>query len=281
MQKAEKMKELRVFAKEIRVEALKTIGSLGFGHVGGSMSVVEALAVLYGEVMKVDPKNPRWEDRDWLVLSKGHAGPVAYATFGLMGFYPMEEAYTLNQPGTKFPSHTDRKLTPGVDLPTGSLGQGVSTATGAALGNKIDGRDNHVFCVIGDGEADEGQVWEGLHFAYAHKLDNIIYFFDNNGYQLDGPTDDILAHGSLAKKAEAFGLYTQEIDGHDVKAIYDAIQNAYAKKGVPSCIVLDTSKGKGATFAEPKHDHSSQPSEEQWTEAIAAAEKALDAIKNA
>ena len=231
--------------------------------------------------MKFDPKNPRWEDRDWLVLSKGHAGPVAYATFGLMGFYPLEEAYTLNQPGTKFPSHTDRKLTPGVDLTTGSLGQGVSTATGAALGNKIDGRDNHVFCVIGDGEADEGQVWEGLHFAYAHKLDNIIYFIDNNGYQLDGPTDDILAHGSLAKKAEAFGLYTQEIDGHDVKAIYDAIQNAYAKKGVPSCIVLDTCKGKGATFAEPKHDHSSQPNEEQWAEALAAAEKALEDAKNA
>lgn len=231
--------------------------------------------------MKFDPKNPRWEDRDWLVLSKGHAGPVAYATFGLMGYYPMEEAYTLNHPHTKFPSHTDRKLTPGVDLTTGSLGQGASTATGAALGNKIDGRDSHVFCVIGDGEADEGQVWEAFHFAYAHKLDNIIYFIDNNGYQLDGPTADILDHGNIAKKAESFGLYTQEIDGHDVKAIYDAIQNAYAKKCVPSCIVLDTSKGKGATFAEPKHDHSSQPNEEQWAEALAAAEKALEDAKNA
>ena len=156
-----------------------------------------------------------------------------------------------------------------------------STATGAALGNKIDGRDNHVFCVIGDGEADEGQVWEALHFAYAHKLDNIVYIFDNNGYQLDGTTKDILDHGSLAKKAEGFGLYTQEIDGHDVNAIYEAIQNAYAKKGVPSCIVLNTSKGKGATFAEPKHDHSSQPKEDQWVEAIAAAEKALEDAKNA
>ena len=145
----------------------------------------------------------------------------------------------------------------------------------------MDGRDNHVFCVIGDGEADEGEVWEAFHFAYAHKLDNIIYFIDNNGYQLDGPTADILDHGNIAKKAEAFGLYTQEIDGHDVKAIYDAIQNAYAKKGVPSCIVLDTCKGKGATFAEPKHDHSSQPNEEQWAEALAASEKALEEIKNA
>lgn len=200
---------------------------------------------------------------------------------GLMGFYPMEEAYTLNQPGTRFPSHTDRKLTPGVDLTTGSLGQGVSTATGAALGNKIDGRDSYVYCVIGDGEADEGQVWEGFHFAYAHKLDNIIYFVDNNGYQLDGPTGDILAHGDMAKKVAGFGLHVQEIDGHDVKAIYEAIQKAKETKGVPSCIVLNTSKGKGATFAEPKHDHSSQPKEEQWLEAIAASEKELEAAKNA
>ena len=201
------VKKCNVLAAEIRLETLKVIHSRGFGHVGGSMDLADLMAVLYGEVMKFDPKNPRWEDRDWLVLSKGHAGPVAYATFGLMGFYPMEEAYTLNQPHTKFPSHTDRKLTPGVDLTTGSLGQGASTAAGAALGNKID--------------------------------------------------------------------------GHDVQAIYDAIQNAYAKKGVPSCIVLDTCKGKGATFAEPKHDHSSQPTEEQWAEAIAASEKALEAVKNA
>ncbi len=193
----------------------------------------------------------------------------------------MEEAYTLNQPHTKFPSHTDRLLTPGVDLTTGSLGQGISAAMGAAMGNKIDGRDNHVFVVIGDGEADEGQVWEAMHFASAHKLDNVVVFVDNNGYQLDGPTDDILPHRDIAKKCEAFGLYTQEIDGHDVTAIYNAIQNAYAKKGVPSCIVLDTIKGKGATFAEPKREHSSQPSEELWTEALAAAEKALADLMNA
>jgi transketolase len=274
-------KACKILAARIRLETLKVIRSRGFGHVGGSMDLADLMAVLYGEVMKFDPKNPRWEDRDWLVLSKGHAGPVAYATFGLMGYYPMEEAYTLNQPHTKFPSHTDRLLTPGVDLTTGSLGQGVSAAMGAALGNKIDGRDSHVFVVVGDGEADEGQVWEAFHFAYAHKLDNVVVFVDKNGYQLDGSTDDILAHGDIAKKCEAFGLYTQEIDGHDVTAIYNAIQNAYAKKGVPSCIVLDTIKGKGATFAEPKREHSSQPSGEQWAEAIAASEQALAAIENA
>ena len=153
------------------------------------------------------------------------------------------------------------------------------TAAGAALGNRISGRSNRVFCVIGDGEADEGQVWEAFHFAYAHKLDNLIYIIDNNGYQLDGKTADILDHGSLAKKAEGFGLYTQEIDGHDVEAIYAAIQNACTTKGIPSCIVLDTIKGKGATFAEPKREHSSQPSEEAWQEAIAAAEEALKEVQ--
>ena len=200
------VKKIKTLAARIRLETLKVIRSRGFGHVGGSMDLADLMAVLYGEVMHFDPQNPRWEDRDWLVMSKGHAGPVVYATLGLMGYYPLEEAYTLNHPGTRFPSHTDRLLTPGVDLTTGSLGQGVSTATGAALANRIDGRDNRVFCVIGDGEADEGQVWEALHFAYAHKLDNIIYFFDNNGYQLDGPTAVILDHGSLAKKAEGDSL---------------------------------------------------------------------------
>ena len=269
-------KKCRELAAEIRLETLKIIRARGFGHVGGSMDLADLMAVLYGEVMKFDPKNPRWEDRDWFVMSKGHAGPVVYATLGLMGYYPVEEAYTLNQPHTKFPSHTDRKLTPGVDLTTGSLGQGASTAAGAALGNKISERDNRVFCVVGDGEADEGEVWEAFHFAAAHKLDNLVYFIDKNGYQLDGATDDILPHSDLAKKAEAFGLYTQEIDGHDVSAIYHAIQKAAEHKGTPACIVLDTCKGKGATFAETTHAHSSQPSEEEWQAAIAAAEKTLE-----
>ena len=274
-------KELNVLAADIRLETLRTIGSLGFGHVGGSMTVVETLAVLYGKVMKIDPKNPNMPERDWLVMSKGHAGPAVYATLGIMGYYDLQQTRTLNTPHTIFPSHVDRTKTPGVDMTCGSLGQGVSTAMGIAMGNRIDGRDNHVFVVIGDGEADEGQVWEGFHFAYAHKLDNVIAFIDKNDYQLDGATRDILDHGDIAKKAEAFGMYTQEVDGHDVEAIYNAIQNAYAKKGVPSCIVLDTIKGKGATFAEPKREHSSQPNAEQWAEALAAAEKALDDAKNA
>jgi transketolase len=283
MQKAEKMKELRVFAAEIRLEALKTIGSLGFGHVGGSMSVVEALAVLYGDVMKVDPKNPRWEGRDWCVMSKGHAGPAMYATLGLKGFYPLEQAYTLNQPHTNFPSHTDRTKTPGIDLTTGSLGQGMSSAVGAALGTKIDGQGNHVFVFVGDGESDEGQVWEGAEFAAQYKLDNLICFVDYNKYQLDGAVADIMGHGKgPGAKFDAFGWHVIDVaDGNDVEQIYDAVKAAYEVKGQPICIVLNTVKGKGATFAEPTHAHSSQPSKEQWDEAIAAAEKALAAVKAA
>lgn len=281
MQKAEKMQELRVFAQEIRLETLKTIGSLGFGHVGGSMSIIDALAVLYGEVMKVDPKNPRWEDRDWCVLSKGHAGPAMYATLGLKGFYPLEDAYTLNQPHTNFPSHTDRTKTPGVDLTTGSLGQGMSTATGAALGNKIDGRDNHVFVFVGDGEADEGQVWEGAQFAVHYKLDNLICFVDDNKYQLDGACENVMKHAKgIGAKFAAFGWNVVECeDGNDVEQIYDAVQAAYAVSGKPTCIVLNTIKGKGCTFAEPSGAHSSQPSKEQWDEAIAFAEAELAKVK--
>ena len=282
MQKAEKMQELRVFAQEIRLETLKTIGSLGFGHVGGSMSIIDALAVLYGEVMKVDPKNPRWEDRDWCVLSKGHAGPAMYATLGLKGFYPLENAYTLNQPHTNFPSHTDRTKTPGVDLTTGSLGQGMSTATGAALGNKIDGRDNHVFVFIGDGEADEGQVWEAAQFAVHYKLDNLVCLVDDNKRQLDGAVADVMSHGKgIGAKFDAFGWNVINVeDGNDVEQIYNATQQAYACKGKPSCLILNTVKGKGATFAEPSGAHSSQPTQEQWDEAIAAAEAALKKKKN-
>ena len=281
MQKAEKMKELRVFAQEIRVEALKTIGSLGFGHVGGSMSVVEALAVLYGDVMKVDPKNPHWADRDWCVMSKGHAGPAMYATLGLKGFYPVEQAYTLNQPHTNFPSHTDRTKTPGIDLTTGSLGQGMSTATGAALANKVDGRDNHVFVFVGDGECDEGQVWEAAQFAAHYKLDHLICFVDSNKRQLDGKVDDIMSHGKgIGAKFDAFGWNVIDVaDGNDVEQIYDAVQAAYATTGKPTCIVLNTVKGKGCTFAEPSGAHSAQPSKEQWDEAIAFAEAELAKVK--
>ena len=281
MSKEQKMQELREFAAEIRVETLKIIGSRGFGHVGGSMSLAYAYAVLYGAVMKYDPKNPTWEDRDWCVLSKGHGGPVMYATLGLKGFYPVENAYQLNQPHTTFPSHTDHLMTPGVDLTTGSLGQGISEAVGAALGNRAQGRDSHTFVFIGDGEADEGQVWEAAQFAAHYKMNNLICLVDNNGRQLDGDVNVVMSHGKgIGAKFDAFGWHVIDVaDGNDVEQIYDAIQEAYKVEDKPIALILNTVKGKGATFAESTGAHSSQPSKEEWDEAIKVAEENLAAVR--
>ena len=277
---AQRVYELKVLAAKTRLETLKIIHSLGNGHVGGSMSMADAMAVLYGEVMKVDPANPRWEDRDWFVLSKGHSGPVMYAALGLRGYYPLEEAYTLNHPHTKFPSHTDRNLTTGVDLTTGSLGQGMSEAVGAALANKLQGRTSHVFVAIGDGEADEGQIWEGAQFAAHYHLDHLVCLVDNNLKQLDGNCEDVMSHpNGIGAKFDAFGWNVIDVhDGNDVEQIYNAIMQAYATSGRPSCLILHTIKAKGATFAEPKGEHSSAPSEEQWQEALATSQAALEAL---
>ena len=264
MQKAEKMQELRVFAQEIRVETLKTVGSLGFGHVPGAMSVIDALAVLYGEVMKVDPKNPHWEDRDWCVLSKGHAGPAMYATLGLKGFYPVEEAYTLNQPHTNFPSHTDRTKTPGVDLTTGSLGQGMSTATGAALGNKLDGRDSHVFVFVGDGECDEGQVWEAAQFAAHYKLDNLCAIVDRNRLQISGNTEDVMKQDSQEERWAAFGWNVLSAPRNDMDALVHAFELAKHCKGKPTVIIANTTKGCGSSVMENKAEwHHKVPTPEE------------------
>ena len=281
MTKQEKMQELRVFAEQIRLETLKIIGARGFGHVGGSMSLAETMAVVYGAYMNIDPKNPRWEDRDWFVLSKGHAGPVMYATLGLKGFYPVSDAYQLNQPGTIFPSHTDRNKTPGVDLTTGSLGQCIGEAVGAAVGLKTQGKNSRVYVAVGDGESDEGAVWEAAQFAAHYKLDNLICFVDDNKRQLDGAVDKVMSHGKgIAAKFDAFGWNVITVaDGNDVEQIYDAVADALKVKNMPSCIVLNTIKGKGATFAESTGAHSSQPSKEEWDEAIAAAEARYAAVK--
>ena len=246
----EKNKELRVFAEEIRVETIKELAHLGFGHVGGSMSVVETLAVLYGSQMNYDPKNPTMEQRDRLVMSKGHAGPALYATLALKGFFPLERLKTLNQNGTTLPSHCDRLKTPGVDMTTGSLGQGISMALGLALGAKMRGKDFTTYLILGDGECDEGQVWEGALSAAHLKLDNLIAFVDWNKQQLDGAVDDVLDLGDIGQKFEDFGWHAVEVDGHDVSAIHDAIEDAKSRAGVPSMIVLDTVKGKGWSVTE-------------------------------
>jgi transketolase len=244
------LNQLKKFATEIRLETLKEIKSLGFGHIGGSMSIVETLAILYGKAMKINPQIPKWENRDWLVVSKGHAGPSVYAALALKGYFPIEELMTLNKPKTNLPSHCDRNKTIGIDMTTGSLGQGMSTAIGIALGNRLDRRDSYTYLILGDGECDEGQVWEGALFAHHHKLSHLITFIDNNKKQLDGYTKDINDLGNIAEKYDSFGWHVQDVDGSDLKKIYEAIEKAKEEKGKPSVIILDTIKGQGLKFVE-------------------------------
>lgn len=273
-------KELERFAARIRVETLKEFKEFGSGHVGGSMSTVETLAVLYGAVLNIDPKNPKWPNRDYLVISKGHSGPSLYATLALKGYFPLEMLMTLNKPGTDLPSHCDMNLTPGVDMTTGSLGQGISTAIGLALGNRLDNRDNKVYFILGDGECDEGQIWEGALFASHWKLDNLIGMVDYNKQQLDGYTKDVLNLGDLRAKFETFGWYAQSVDGHNVEEIYNAMQKAKETKGKPSMIVLNTVKGKGCVFAEGQiFNHHMSFSKKQCIDAITCAEKKLNNLE--
>jgi transketolase len=272
----EKVRELERFALEIRIETIRAIGHLGFGHLGGAMSVVEVLAVLYGGVMKIDPANPGWEGRDWLVCSKGHAGPAVYSTLALKGYFPLSMLKTLNTPGTRLPSHCDKNLTPGVDMTTGSLGQGSSAAAGIALGNRLKGRNNKTFLILGDGELQEGQVWEAALFAAQQKLDNLIAFVDYNKQQLDGYVRDINNLGDVRAKFESFGWHAREVDGHSIEQIWEAVEAAGEVKDQPSVIVLHTVKGKGCSFAEGIVDnHHMIVNEQQIKESLAALEEIL------
>jgi len=258
-------------AKEIRKMTIEEIATLGSGHIGGAMSIVDLLALLYFHRMKIDPKNPLWEERDQLVVSKGHSGPAVYATLALKGFFSKDWLSTLNKGGTNLPSHCDRNKTPGIDMTTGSLGQGFSAAIGIALGFKMDKKTSTVYTIIGDGESNEGQVWEGALFAAFQKLPNLIAFTDYNKQQLDGFTKDILDLGNLAKKWESFGWFTQEVDGHDIVALDAAIEKAQAEKERPSMIVMHTIKGKGCNFAEGvEKNHSMAFDMQKAKEAIAA-----------
>ena len=270
-----KIKELKRFATQIRLEAMREFRVLGFGHVGGTMSIVELLAVLYGEVMNIDPRNPGWKDRDWLVMSKGHAGPALYAALALKGFFPETELLTLNQAKTRLPSHCDRNRTPGVDMTTGCLGQGMSTALGVALGNRLDGRTNYTYLILGDGECDEGQIWEGALFGGHRKLSNLIGFVDFNKQQLDGYTKDICDLGNIAAKFAEFNWFVQDVNGGEVGEIQNAIEKAKAQQQ-PSMIVLNTVKGKGCTFAENvPFNHHMTFTRDQVDEAIAVLEAEL------
>lgn len=238
--------DVKRFAIEIRKETVKCIGKLGVGHIGGALSIVDLLAVLYSGEMNIDPQNPMKDDRDMLVVSKGHAGPAVYSTLALKGYFPMEMLDTLNRPGTNLPSHCDMNRTPGIDMTTGSLGQGASSAMGIACANRLKGYDNYTYLILGDGEIEEGQVWEAAIFANAKKLDKVIAFVDYNKCQIDDYVQELCAIGDIGKKFESFGWYAQYVeDGHDVEQIAAAIANAKAQNGKPSAIILSTIKGKG------------------------------------
>ena len=246
----ENYNEIKKLAKDIRISMLKMLVNLGFGHFGGSLSVVETLAVLYGGVMKIDPKNPDWDERDYMVLSKGHAGPALYAALAIKGYFPREELMTLNINGTHLPSHPDRLLTKGVDATTGSLGQGVSLATGIAMAEKISGKDNRVFTILGDGELNEGQCWEAFQFIAHHNLNNLTVFVDYNKLQLDGTLEEIIKPFSLTEKFKAFGFDSVEVKGDDIEGIYNLVKNKRGENERPLAIILNTKKGQGVEYIE-------------------------------
>ena len=275
---SKKKKELQILATKIRIGAVEAIKSRGFGHIGGSLSVCDALAVLYGDLMNVDPSDPLKEDRDKLVCSKGHAGPAVYSALALKGYYPYDEIKTLNQPGTNFPSHCDRKKTPGVDMTTGSLGQGTSSAVGIALGDKLKGLDTRTYVIVGDGEADEGQVWEAAMFTAAKKLTNLVWLIDDNKKQLDGPVKDILDSGDLRAKFEAFGFEAIRVNGNDIEEVYEALSKKAEDK--PIAVILDTVKGAGVkAVEETASNHSMTVGAEvfdSWIEALQADLAALE-----
>lgn len=269
--------KLALFAEEIRLTTLRAIAGYGEGHVGGSLSLADVLALLYGHFMRVEPANPNLPQRDKLVLSKGHCGPALYATLALKGYFPTETLRTLNRFGTTLPSHCDRNRTPGVDMSTGSLGQGASAAAGIALADRLQGRDSRTYLIVGDGECNEGQVWEMAMFAVQQKLDHLLLFVDRNRQQLDGYTDDICAMGDLSEMFRSFGWNAQTVPGHDLNAICAAVESAQATQGKPSAIVLETVKGKGWPRAEqrvPSHYMTVSAEELREYEAISAARTA-------
>lgn len=274
----EETKNLQRFALKIRIGILEELKARGFGHVGGSLSIADALAVLYGSVMRYDPKNPAWEQRDKLICSKGHAGPAVYAALALRGFFPYEQLVTLNQPHTNLPSHCDRNKTPGVDMTTGSLGQGTSLAVGMAMGDMLKGFDSRTFLIVGDGEANEGQVWEAAMFTAAKKITSLTWLIDNNKKQLDGYTKDVLNPFDFEEKFRSFGFEAISIDGNDVEQLENALTRRPIDK--PIAIILNTVKGKGVEEVEnTMGNHSMTPPPEAFDRWLAELHQKLEAAE--
>lgn len=249
MEKQE-LQKVQLLADKIRLDVLEMLYHRGYGHLGGSMSIVELMSVLYGKQLHVDPKNPKMEDRDYVVLSKGHAGPGWYSALAESGFFDKEMLMTLNDGHTNLPSHPDRTKTPGVDMTTGSLGQGTSSAAGIATGLKMKGSSRYVYLIVGDGELDEGQCWEAFQYLANYKMNNCIVIIDWNKRQLDGYTDEVMKLFNIDEKMKAFGFHTQVVKGNDIEAIDEAIENAKQVKDQAVCIVLDSVKGQGVPFFE-------------------------------
>lgn len=262
--------EIAAKTPELRRTILETLHEAGSGHPGGSLSAVELVASIYFHFLNQDPRQPDAPDRDRFILSKGHGVPVQYVVMAEAGYFPKAELQTLRKFGSRLEGHPVKGTLPGIEASTGSLGQGLSIACGHALAGKLDGRDYHVYCLMGDGEINEGQIWEAALFAAHHQLDNLIGIVDANTEQQCGATRDILQTEPKPAKFEAFGWFVQEIDGHDLDQVFEALQRAVDHPGSPSCIIARTVKGKGVSFMQNSTDwHGKAPDDEQLERALA------------
>ncbi len=269
------VQQLKEHAKELRKTALTMIYEAQSGHPGGAFSSAEITAALYYGEMKIDPKNPKWADRDRFILSKGHACPIQYAALGLLGYFDEHYLHELRKEGSILQGHPDMKKCPGIDISTGSLGQGLSCGVGMALAGKRDGKDYRVFVIIGDGELDEGEIWEAIMAGNAWKLDNLVIFLDNNGLQLDGTTDQVIPHLDVCKKLEAFGYEVYDIDGNDMQQVVDTLNKINAStSGKPKFVNARTVKGKGVSYMENQLAwHGMAPNKEQYEQAMQELER--------
>ena len=270
---------LKKTANEVRKGIVTAVHSAKSGHPGGSLSAADILTYLYFEEMNIDPKDPKKADRDRFVLSKGHIAPALYSTLAHRGYFPVEDLTTLRHVGSYLQGHPDMKHIPGVDMSSGSLGQGSSAAVGMALAGKLDNASYRVYCVLGDGEVQEGQVWEAAMFAGARKLDNLVFVVDNNGLQIDGDIEDVCSPYPLPDKFKAFNFHVIEIDAHDFEQIDAAFREARETKGMPTAIIAKSVKGKGVSFMENQASwHGSAPNDEQYAQAMEELEKAGAAL---
>lgn len=273
-------KQLQITATNIRKNIIEAVYSASSGHPGGSLSIAEVLAFLYFHKMNIDPKNPKWPDRDRFVLSKGHCAPGVYSALALRGYFPLEEIKHFRELGHILQGHPDMKSVPGIDMSSGSLGQGISAACGIALSAKISNKSYRVYAVMGDGELEEGQCWEAAMFASQYKLDNLCAWVDYNGLQIDGKLEDVVTPAPIPEKYRAFGWNAIEIDAHDFDQIEKAYAEAEACKGKPSVIVAHSVKGKGVSYMENRPEwHGSAPNREQYLQAEKELDEALAALE--